>query len=590
MNIWQIIHFLTFQTCITFSIFILIKNPKSRLNISYAALIFSYALWIFSNIFLHNSTATIDTAKLFMRIGTIGWVLFSYLAMWFCTVFTGRHTRQFKYLLGVALIPPLLLIAMQWHSDAIVKIDLTCKQPYGWRPKFSNTIWVKMFLLCHITYMMISLYMCLSFYRRTKVILQKKQTLVITITGIVAIVPGLILAVILRKVTVHAPIVSDYIGLANAIGFYYAITRYKLFAFTPSSAADDILRTMSDALLLIDSRGSIQYANSAAVKLLASNLNQLRHKRIEALFNDVQFDKMILELQEQKSSRSLETYCIFPTGSKIPVLFTASAMIDGNKHLQGVVCLIRDISGRIQAEEEAHQLQMKMFASSKLATLGEVATGVAHEINQPLTYIHGLFQKLLMRTGSGTIDETILPDKLKEGLRQANRIVFIIDHMRSFGRQYEIPNERIGLEKILDNTLLLMGERIRLRNIDLVRDIQRNLPALRCNANQIEQVFINLFQNSIDAFGSQTKNARIEIKMRLQDNQVSVNFSDNGHGIDETVRERIFEPFFTTKNYSGSTGLGLSISYGIIRDHEGTIECESERNRGTSFTIRLPIG
>ena len=267
---------------------------------------------------------------------------------------------------------------------------------------------------------------------------------------------------------------------------------------------------------------------------------------------------------------------------------------DPDKYLLDAISILATQLGRVterkRAEEERQKIQLKMVESSKLATLGEVSTGVAHEINQPLTYISCLIQNLKLDIKANSIDEKKLEEKLKFASEQVERIVSITDHMRSFGRQYDVSMEKIDLKSILEKTLMLLGERMRLRNIKLVCANDSRLPMVWGNSGQIGQVFINLFQNSIDALQDERENAEIKVNIgELPEKEaVQIKFDDNGSGMEESVREKVFEPFFTTKEVGKGTGLGLSIVYGIIKEHNGEITCESQINKGTSFTILIP--
>jgi signal transduction histidine kinase len=154
-----------------------------------------------------------------------------------------------------------------------------------------------------------------------------------------------------------------------------------------------------------------------------------------------------------------------------------------------------------------------------------------------------------------------------------------------------MEKQQVSIEKVLNNTLILMGETIRMRNIKLIKNIEPNLPVIQGNSNQFEQVFINLLQNALGAFDNNIKNGKISIDISmLKDKElVVIIVSDNGVGIKREHLSKIFEPFFTTKEIGKGTGLGLSIVYGIIQEHRGSIECESTINEGTTFRIELPI-
>ena len=180
--------------------------------------------------------------------------------------------------------------------------------------------------------------------------------------------------------------------------------------------------------------------------------------------------------------------------------------------------------------------------------------------------------------------------KFEKAIHQAARITTIIDHLRTFGRADEKTVSRVSMEAILDNALILMQERIRLKNIGIVRDIDANLPSILGNSHALEQVYINLFQNSIDALEEQG-GGTITITMEQEPGSqaIRVSFADSGSGMPPEVQAKIFEPFFTTKDIGKGTGLGLPVVLGIVQDHHGEIVCQSEPGKGTTFRITLPI-
>ncbi len=252
----------------------------------------------------------------------------------------------------------------------------------------------------------------------------------------------------------------------------------------------------------------------------------------------------------------------------------------------------RAFIGTLRDITDKKQLQATMMAQSKLATLGEIATGVAHEINQPLTYISTFIQNLDRRIKAGKVlDLEEIKEHIINGKHQLSRIEAIINHLRTFGRKNNMIFQPVSINEILNNTLMLLGERMRHRNIQLFKEIPDQLPTIQGNENQLEQVFINLIQNSMDAFPNQssTNTITIQITPVIAKNQLIIVLADNGDGIKSTNITKIFEPFFTTKDIGKGTGLGLSIVYGIIRDHNGTIRCSSQEGRGTCFHIILPL-
>ena len=232
-----------------------------------------------------------------------------------------------------------------------------------------------------------------------------------------------------------------------------------------------------------------------------------------------------------------------------------------------------------------------MVQSSKMAALGKMAAGIAHEINNPLAVIGekaGWMKDLLKKEDlaqSRNFQEfTKSVDKIEFHVARAKKITH---RLLSFGRRMEPVTEKVDLNQTLHETIDFLENEARYRNIDIQTDFAENLPTITSDASQLQQVFLNILNNCIDAIG---KNGQISIKTSYIDKsrQVAIEMADNGPGIPKEVLDRIFEPFFTTKDVGKGTGLGLSISYSIIEKLGGRIMVASEKNKGTTFTIYLP--
>ncbi|MBV6341202.1 PAS domain S-box protein [Candidatus Magnetobacterium casense] len=351
---------------------------------------------------------------------------------------------------------------------------------------------------------------------------------------------------------------------------------------------ESVLLSLTDALIVVNGDLVIQTVNHSACTLLGYDEDQLVGKMV-----DVMFAENVLEaIGGHGNTKDLFTSMKTATSGDIPVLVNLSRLGQWSEEvINDTIVVAHDMREIRKLEEESHRIQLKMLTSSKMATLGEIATGIAHEINQPLTYISSFLQGLILEIKQGALNTDALKKEAVVAYKQVNRIVDIIQHLRTFGRRDDIEMESISIEMVLHNSLLLMGERIRLRNISLTKNVEPNLPSVVGSANQLEQVFINLLQNAMDALAQNKTAAEIRIVIRLsRDKQfIVIKFTDNGMGIEEKILDRIFEPFYTTKEVGMGTGLGLSIVYGIIVGHNGTITCDSKANRGTTFTINLPV-
>jgi histidine kinase len=247
------------------------------------------------------------------------------------------------------------------------------------------------------------------------------------------------------------------------------------------------------------------------------------------------------------------------------------------------IIMTNDITEQIQTEQQlAH--------AGRMATLGEMAAGVAHELNQPLSVI---------KTGTGFISKKIkknepipietLQTLAEEMDAQVDRASRIINHLREFGRKTETLKTAVQVNEAIKGMLSVLGKQLELRQIKIIMDLGSNLPPILGNQNRLEQVFINLILNARDALEDPAiKEKVIRIRSYCEDDWVKVDFTDNGCGIPKEIQEKIFEPFFSTKEVGQGTGLGLSISYGILRDYLGQIQVNSRMGSGTTFILQFP--
>ena len=246
-----------------------------------------------------------------------------------------------------------------------------------------------------------------------------------------------------------------------------------------------------------------------------------------------------------------------------------------------------DITERLEMEQQ-------LILASKMATLGEMATGVAHELNQPLSVIKTASNYFMRKVNrSQPIENKNLSTMAGKIDTNVDRATKIINHLREFGRKSAVETEKVRLNNVLHDAHDILSEQLKLRGIEVVWSLEENLPPIIGDAGRLEQVFINLLINARDAIeerneGGGEKDGRITITTRSQQETVLVEVSDTGPGIPEAVIGKIFEPFFTTKKIGKGTGLGLSISYGIVKDCGGTIDAFSEMGKGTRFVIEFP--
>ena len=246
----------------------------------------------------------------------------------------------------------------------------------------------------------------------------------------------------------------------------------------------------------------------------------------------------------------------------------------GSGERLGTVLILEDVTARVRLEE---QLQH----SEKMASIGLLAAGVAHEVNTPLTGISSYTQMLR---------EQIRPEDLRYPLlekieRQTFRAAKIINNLLNFARSSTAELEPLDLNRLLGDVLSLLEHQFDKARIKLRREFSEDLPRVRGNENRLQQVFFNLILNARDAMPS---GGWLTLVTRADDDTVIVEVKDSGHGIKREDVKRIYDPFFTTKGIGRGTGLGLSVSYGILQEHGGGIFVESAPGQGTTFQVALP--
>ena len=253
-----------------------------------------------------------------------------------------------------------------------------------------------------------------------------------------------------------------------------------------------------------------------------------------------------------------------------------SPMRDEQGNVTSIVVVMSDVT-------DAASLQAKLIHAEKLAAVGQLVSGVAHEVNNPLTAILG-FADLLM-------ENTDLPETARKDLRvilqEAQRTKQIVQNLLSFARQMPPQRKPVQLNSILRRTVQLRAYDFHSHGIEVTEQLDQDLPPIIGDSHQLQQVFLNILNNAYDAVRETGRPARIEIMTARLGNFVEVSFRDNGHGI--SFPDRIFDPFFTTKEVGKGTGLGLSICYGIVHEHGGEILCHNNPDAdGATFIVRFP--
>jgi two-component system NtrC family sensor kinase len=341
----------------------------------------------------------------------------------------------------------------------------------------------------------------------------------------------------------------------------------------------NILNNTQSMILVLDTAGLVSYANRRCYEAGYGEQDLLGHPLAEmvpaarrAIFAEA-FERTL----EGAALDNLEIPVVRGSGSPGQFSISLSPMRDEQGGINSIVAVMTDIT-------DAADLQAKMMHTEKMAALGQLVSGVAHEVNNPLAAIVGFTDLLL--------ENPEIPEQAKEELQvilqEAQRTRVIVQNLLSFARQMPAQREPVQVNSVMQQTLKLRAYDLSNHGVELVERYAEALPLILGDAHQLQQVFLNILNNAYDAVQETGRHGRIEIETADRSGQLEICFRDNGPGISHP--DRIFDPFFTTKEVGKGTGLGLSICYGIVRAHRGEIIARNNTDgTGCTFVVRLPI-
>ncbi len=354
----------------------------------------------------------------------------------------------------------------------------------------------------------------------------------------------------------------------------------------------EILETINDGLIVVNANRQRVAVNRRIMELTGFTRDELLTlPPTETYWPPEEQKHLSQELGKvfQTGERvQLKTLYRRKDGSLFPVLLSAGAIFDANDTPLYSVALIHDLTLTQAAEQERRNVEIKAISQSKLAQIGELASIMAHEINTPLAHVQMVLDSIQLHLKKGALAAEQVGPRLVTAGKQVKRIKQIIDHMRLYARAESAERTSIALETLLDSAMILIEGRLRLHRVQLTRELAPDLPLLYVNPTQLEQAFLNLINNAMEALEA-TEQKAIHLRARATAQQMYIDIEDNGAGMSPETLQHLFTPFFTTKPAGQGTGLGLSITQSIITEHGGHIECISEPQCGTTFSITLPV-
>lgn len=379
-----------------------------------------------------------------------------------------------------------------------------------------------------------------------------------------------------------------------------------------------VFECVSDALLTVDSMGNIELVNPAAEEMTGYMRDELVGHPLVSISpkGKVPSRTRALAAEIFSSEGTYEDIAIerkdgYPRVVDLSVRIMSAQ--DGSPDVSVILC--RDVTEKKRMERELitkhgelrnafvelekmnsalKATQDILIQTGKMAALGELTAGIAHELNQPLMAIRGYAQELeygLAPVVKGTVVEGEVSIGLKEIISAADKMAKIISHLRNFTRKSTEDMEMIDVTHPIEEALKMVSRQLTSRGVEVIREFKKSgdLPVVYANSLQLEQVFINLTTNARDAIEATGRGkGTIVISVATQGPFVEIRFRDDGVGMGEKTKAKAFNPFYTTKEVGKGMGLGLSLSYGILSKVHGSIQIESEEGKGTVFVVRVP--
>jgi signal transduction histidine kinase len=558
---------------------ILARDPEDRGNRAAAILLYTGAGWSSLQL-LWSITDSPELAIRLIRLSSVGWAFMPPLVSHFILEVTRSPApmlrRALPYLFAWSVAIVILDNTTPWVCSRVFLM------PWGWA--YASGPIAPLSLHVTMGALVCALVVAARAYRQSKLETERSQGLAIA-TGIFplllvggltdAVFPWLGHPMVQLSTTTYA-----IMGVMLA----WSLSRFGYSILSPGTFASEITATLSEGLALLRLDDHIRSANEGLARILGRPLDQLESLRIDQILS-------LPLLDPPREVAEVRAWLFGPSSERIPVSVSARMLRDSRGLETGLAVVVRDL-------REIEALQRRLVLSGRMMAVGQLAAGVAHEVNNPTAYVRSnilllreywsnaaeLFQGRADTQEKGGVfaDGTELIDESLEGIE---RIASIVQQIGRFTHADDGRREMAELEPLLESALRMA--RPRLRSGVTVERYAEPVPALECAPRELEQVFLNLLLNAADAIGD---SGTIRIATLVgEDGRAHIDVADDGTGIEPEHLARVFDPFFSTKPVGEGTGLGLAICYEIVERHGGEIEVSSELGRGTVFSVRLPL-
>jgi PAS domain S-box-containing protein len=603
IHAWALTNLFTFLIAVGMIVFLIIRNPRALVNRLCALLVFTFALWSFG-FFCMNVSNTFESAIFWGKFSSLGWLTFPAAALYFMFALAQKdRLLKNKPLLTLYIVISAYFIYENWVSDLVIRVE---PKPWGWSGVWSTSIISYLFFIYFCISALIIVGFTIDLLRKSRTIREKRMAQLQLVSVVLPLLLGsitdFILPVILGMRIV--PQLSNILVVFWQLGLVISITRYGLMTLTPIVASDRILSTMTDSLMLLDTRGIIKMVNRAAVRSIEVPEKDLVGTSFESHVLEKDSVKSFLdEILRQEINTTRNFTFVSPNGMHISIQVSASSIVDNLKYTIGFVVVARDVTELILAQkslfeseqrykslyDEEMKLRRQLEEEAKLRL--RFIDILAHELRSPLTPII-LSSQLLkdtLRENTGTPQIKLADNIYKASSIMVKRLEELLDVAR-FSRgelilHLQLTEMSIFIGEVVSRYKPSIGQ----RNQTLILEVRDDLPSAQIDRSRFEQVVVNLLSNAskYSPHGSQ-----IVFFAGMENSSLLIKVMDHGMGISPEDQSRLFKPYQRVGkdiNKHEGLGLGLMVVKQIVEAHGGKIWVSSELGNGATFSFCIPL-